>query len=355
MPKRLTHEFVKQQFKKHGYKLLSEYQNTSTPLSFSCPNQHVHQIRYGQFIKKPTCAVCDGKVITAKGVEAAYSKEGYKLLEPYRGSVTDRLLTACDAGHFYLSTYHKFKQKRRCPYCAGKKINTGHAKRLLKQEGYELLSDEFHLKKGKYAKITFQCPRLHRHSFEWRCWHWGYRCKTCNTENHKIDNARAIALEMYREGYSLLSKTVGNKRNMVFTCKAGHERNISLGAWRSGQRCATCATSGYQSDKPGTLYYIAFDHPEFPTPLYKIGITNRTVQERFAPEPTPYRIIHTESYLFGFLAYEKEQRILAQHAAHKYTGANLLVSGNTELFTTDILNLDKAAHKQSPLPDRRSA
>jgi hypothetical protein len=72
-------------------------------------------------------------------------------------------------------------------------------------------------------------------------------------------------------------------------------------------------------------------------------------------EPTPYRIIHTESYLFGFLAYEKEQRILAQHAAHKYTGANLLVSGNTELFTSDILNLDKAAHKQSPLPDRRSA
>ena len=35
-----------------------------------------------------------------------------------------------------------------------------------------------------------------------------------------------------------------------------------------------------------------------------------------------------------------EQSLLRQHAAQKYTGPALLSSGNTELFSADVLGLD---------------
>jgi hypothetical protein len=239
--------------------------------------------------------MCDGQIVTHEEVERMYREEGYTLLTRYKNSNT-KVKYRCPEGHERWAVASSFKQGHRCLHCAGK---------IVTQEQVEEL--------------------------------------------------------FVKQGYKTLSKYQNSKTPIEFICPENHRHKITYTSFKQGQRCAYCAEYGFNPDKPGTLYYIAFYHPEHLdefgniAPLYKIGVTNRTVQERFEREPTPYRIIHTESYLFGFLAYEKEQRILAQHAAHKYTGANLLVSGNTELFTTDILNLDKDAHKQSPSHDRRSA
>ncbi len=54
------------------------------------------------------------------------------------------------------------------------------------------------------------------------------------------------------------------------------------------------------------------------------------------------RIVKTWRYSIGRAAAESETEILSQYAGDKYYGPDILVSaGNTELFTHDILGLDK--------------
>ena len=77
--------------------------------------------------------------------------------------------------------------------------------------------------------------------------------------------------------------------------------------------------------------------------LWKIGITNRTVEKRFLGSDLK-KITKLKTWKYRRLAdaLEKEQEIIDQHIEHSYTGPDqpLSLGGNTELFTRDVLGLD---------------
>ena len=105
----------------------------------------------------------------------------------------------------------------------------------------------------------------------------------------------------------------------------------------SGRGCSSCAKSGYDVNKPGTLYYIRIKG----TGYYKIGITNNTIKKRFSKEDlSTIEVIRTWYYENGQECYNKEQEILQRYKSNRCYTVNLLQSGNTELFNTDILALD---------------
>jgi len=109
--------------------------------------------------------------------------------------------------------------------------------------------------------------------------------------------------------------------------------------------CPDCAVTGFNPNESGTLYYIAVTTDDGDT-RYKIGITNRTVEERFRREDsTRIRIVKTWRYAIGRSAAEREAEILSQYAGDKYYGPDILRDGNDELFTHDILGLDKPDEK----------
>jgi hypothetical protein len=341
-------EYVKAVFSSDGYTLLDQYKNSAIKMRYRCPSGHEHSISWANFSKGKRCAHCAGQIVTEKQVDAAFKEKGFVRLSPYLYSNLPMQIH-CANGHEHTMSWDSFKMGHDCAVCKGLYVTHEDVKKLFEARGYTLLSRYEHSK----AKVKYRCSVGHEHAITTNSFNRGAGCPYCANKRVTPEEVQA---HFEARGYTLLSTYTNNKKHLRYICPKGTKGKMTWANFRKGRECPCCADwGGFNQSKPGTLYYIAFDHPEFPTPLYKIGITNRTVQERFAPEPTPYRIIHTESYLFGFLAYEKEQRILAQHAAHKYTGANLLVSGNTELFTSDILNLDKASHKQSPLHDRRSA
>ena len=91
----------------------------------------------------------------------------------------------------------------------------------------------------------------------------------------------------------------------------------------------------FYKDKPTTLYYVKFTYKR--KAYYKIGITTRTIQERFRSEPIPYTILFEKRYKSGETAYRKEQKILKSNLDYRYWGPNILRSGNAELFTKDIM------------------
>ena len=59
MAKKLTYEFVKKQFEKRGWELVSKkYENSSTKLDYKCNNRHKESIRYNDFQQGKGCMEC---------------------------------------------------------------------------------------------------------------------------------------------------------------------------------------------------------------------------------------------------------------------------------------------------------
>jgi len=105
--------------------------------------------------------------------------------------------------------------------------------------------------------------------------------------------------------------------------------------------CPGCAVTGFDQTKPGILYYLAVLTDNNET-LYKIGITNLTVHQRF-PKMDLERIktLQTWSFERGEEAAKREESILREFADDQYLGPTVLVgAGNTELFVRDVLGLD---------------
>lgn len=110
--------------------------------------------------------------------------------------------------------------------------------------------------------------------------------------------------------------------------------------------CPGCAVSGFDQTKPGLLYYIAVTTDNGDT-RYKIGITNLSVERRFPTlDLARIRIVKTWQFVVGREAAGREAEILSQFARDRYYGSDILVgAGNTELFTHDVLGLDKVDHE----------
>ena len=91
--------------------------------------------------------------------------------------------------------------------------------------------------------------------------------------------------------------------------------------------------------KPAILYYLRIDAQ--PCAVYKIGVTNRTVADRFTPaDLEKITVLQTRRFKLGKWAKCAESQTLRTFTADRYTGRDLLSSGNSELFTRDVLNLD---------------
>lgn len=94
--------------------------------------------------------------------------------------------------------------------------------------------------------------------------------------------------------------------------------------------------STFDYSKPCVMYYISIDNGLY----YEIGITSSSVKKRFSSEKqNRFKIIFQKKYERGIDAKKEEQRIKKEYK--KYRVKNKVIhSGNTEVFTYDILGLD---------------
>lgn len=138
--------------------------------------------------------------------------------------------------------------------------------------------------------------------------------------------------------YSLVSY-INNITKVKITCnKCTNTFKIRPNDHLQGSGCSNCRSTGFNKHAPAILYYLSINNGE----AYKIGITNRTVKARFKKEDySKIQVISEEKFDLGKDALEKEQNILQKYKEYKYTGNDLLKSGNTELFNIDILKKEK--------------
>jgi len=99
--------------------------------------------------------------------------------------------------------------------------------------------------------------------------------------------------------------------------------------------------TGFNPEKRGLVYYIRIDKDG--TTVYKIGITNNSVKDRFREESKYITVLRTWEFEYGQKAINLEQSILKEYSYAKYKGEPILKSGNTEMFIDDVLLLDTVA------------
>jgi hypothetical protein len=187
------------------------------------------------------------------------------------------------------------------------------------------------------ASITITCPN-HGDFKQLLINHLsGCGCPKCKESYIDTDIFIRKSKEIHKDKYDY-SKTIYTKYNdnIIITCPTHGDFRQVASNHLSGCGCPSCRdTFGFNQQKPAILYYLKIGN------LYKIGITNNSVKERFKSDFKNITIIKEWSYALGMEAKEQESKILKEYKYAQYKGPNVLAyGGNTELFDRDILLLD---------------
>lgn len=174
-------------------------------------------------------------------------------------------------------------------------------------------------------------------------------CKACSaTENAKLASIGCSISQRNKAGEIVSSKP--SLSNLVYidkrayvdsicpTCNVTTQRSLKS-VKKYGAVCQNCSRRSYYLDEPTVLYYIKFTVGS--TTYYKIGITLERygIVERYRGDLTP-EILYEITFPNGKIAWEVEQRILYHYRYFRCQDVNILRGGNTELFYSDVLNLD---------------
>lgn len=215
MSKRLTYEFVKEQFEKEGYELLIDhYEDNNQKLDYICPKGHEYGIRWSNWQQGQRCPICSKKKGDVKKrtslefIKAQFEREDYDLLTTEYKNNTQKLGYICPKGHKHSITWKHWQRDQRCPYCAGNGRPTiGFVKLEFAKDGYYLLTKIY---RNAYQKLSYICPKGHQHSITWNMWQQGQRCPYCTITASKGE----IEVRNFVESLSI--KVLANDRNQVF-------------------------------------------------------------------------------------------------------------------------------------------
>ena len=147
-----------------------------------------------------------------------------------------------------------------------------------------------------------------------------------------------------------LSEYTGRHNKVNIKCNTCNKVFIQIAGdhYLDGKGCPSCQIVGFDPTEPAILYYLTVNNGAY----YKIGITNRSVKERYTKSDLEeIRIVKEWSYPIGYDAREKESWIVREYADALYKGDAIILEsaqGNAELFTYDVLGLDDA-YKQLTL------
>lgn len=169
----------------------------------------------------------------------------------------------------------------------------------------------------------------------------GMQCPKCAKEvqKSKLSLSREQAIAKIKANsptswdFSKFKYTSAHKKCIVI-CPQHGEHLVTVNNLFNGNGCPKCAGNGFDFSKPAILYYLRIDNGQ----AYKIGITNRTVEERFSLEElSRIEVLKILRFSSGEACYKVEQALLKMFQTARRIGPPILKSGNTELFRRDIL------------------
>lgn len=240
-----NHDDIVKSIEAKGFKLLSQYENSTKALDITCPNGHHFKMSWAHFNGGRGCGDCAIEAKKAEQlsmVKQAFSNAGYTLLAEKYNRNNTRMDCICAEGHQIKMDWASFQDGVRCFDCSkvtrGKtrKANTAlKAKASFSAAGYQLLDGYT----DSHTPMKFICPNGHESQMSWTNFDSGYRCTYCSKAAPV--NQERVQRSFENEGYQLLDKYIGKKKRLRFICPEGHKYSISWDNWNQGYRCAICS------------------------------------------------------------------------------------------------------------------
>jgi hypothetical protein len=276
--------------------------------------------------------------------------------------VNTALLCDCDCGS--VVTLKKCELERKLKYCnCDRKQNLIELREKSKAQEIELskygwrVTSEFNIEQ-KFN--TLVCEKLHKPKINIEKWNKlssdeKFNCPECVKALEKSntwENINRLQFEAIEKGFVVSAYT---SRAVHVRCEKDHITKVVFNSTVS-DKCLRCendkirkelglpATYGFDINKPAILYYLRVDTGR--QHLYKIGVTNYSVEKRYKTEKAKYVKVWDQWYESGGEAYREEQRILKYFQEYRYKGDTILnTRGNTELFICDVLERDFLAYQ----------
>lgn len=164
-------------------------------------------------------------------------------------------------------------------------------------------------------------------------------CRKCRHPIHDVETFIEKATEVHGStyDYSHVKNIYNTNSKAIIICKKHGKFEQKVISHVSGSGCNSCSVHGFAYEKPAILYVLEIKTKT--ETLYKVGITNLTVNERFLVKELKYiKVLKTEEFSVGKDAYIKEQRILKALNGYKYRGEKLLKRGDTEIVTINPIS-----------------
>lgn len=165
---KLTQEYVKNGYKKHGYILLSKYENTNTKLCIQDKEGYMYNSTWDYFQRgKEPMKFHKSNPYTIYNIKLwmKINTVGYELLSKEYINSSTKLLFRCSKGHKFEITWNKFQQGNRCPYCSHQKTSEETCIYTVAPWMMKLGVSEEDAKKylpQSNQKITVTCPHCRR-------------------------------------------------------------------------------------------------------------------------------------------------------------------------------------------------
>ena len=366
-PRKTTEIFIKEATELNGDTYdYSEtvYINSKTKVKIICrehgpfmqsPKHHIH--------RKQGCPLCARKKMsTEEYIRRAIKKNGttYDYSETTYVDNKKPVTIICKKHGKFTIRADQHLQGQGCNDCAHEYVaecNTKNTPYFTKKSSE--IHDNFYnyseaVYVDMYTKLKIICP-VHGEFWQTPQGHYtGRGCTHCGTDRTKKirrhTTEQFIENAVNKHGNVLdYSKVVyvNNSTKVEIICPTHGVFSQRPGSHLSGKSCPHCARDNNDIAKrmhqegPAILYYVRLYSDG--CVYYKIGVTSSSVDERFRhTRVTGIKVVELQTWYFetGGDAFKWENSILKIYKQFK-TKDKPLRSGNTEVFDTDILNLDK--------------
>lgn len=246
---KLTHEELIRYFSDFGYQWLeylnddNKYKGVFTKVLLKCPNGHYYKTTYNKFKKGTRCGECYGnKKFGNDVVNEVITSRGFKLLSNYKNMRT-KVKLQCPKGHIFYTNFNYFKRtKHGCPECYNRSPTTKEVKEYIEKEGYKLISDKY---LNDRTKIKLECSKGHVYEVTFYNFKKGKRCNKCRSLSY--EEVKSLVEEL---GHELLSEYYeSTKQKLKIKCSKGHIFYKTLPKLKYRPKCPECIKGRNFSDK----------------------------------------------------------------------------------------------------------
>jgi len=346
MPKKLTTEtFIKRAIDSHGTKYDYSkvvYVRSSDKIIIVCLDHGDFEQRPNNHLSGIGCDQCGGSATlnTETFIERAIEIHGKSTYDyskvQYVGNKKKVIIVCQEHGEFPQIPSDHLTGKG-CSHCAGNV--------QLTTEGFIKRANEVHIEGTyNYSKVNYsrthdnviivcqdhgefpQSPASHLS---------GQGCPHCGgSAPLNTETFIQKAIEKHGVGIYDYSKVeyVRNKDKLIIMCPEHGEFEQTPGDHLSGRGCAGCADYGFNTTNPAIMYVLKFKNGID----YKIGITNRTVKDRFSNADLElFDVVRELKFDKGQYAIDLEQYIL-RTIPNTHPKELLESGGNTEIRQVDL-------------------